>query len=91
MGYVRRHAADMDYARYRREGFSVTRCAIESLIKRFNRRVKGTDQFWVPDGLEHVLQARAAVLATDASWADFWRTRAARLAARPRPYRRAAA
>ena len=39
---------------------------VESLIKEFNYRVKGTEKFWDnPEGAEAILQLRAAVLSDD--------------------------
>ena len=55
----------MDYARYRREGLPVTSAAVESLVKQFNQRVKGTEKFWNKGGAECVLQIRAAYLSED--------------------------
>lgn len=86
--YVENNAERMDYPRYRVLGFPVTTCHIESLIKRFNFRVKASDKFWVQSGLESVLQVRAAWLSTDTRWEGFWRKRALHVASRSRPYRR---
>ena len=56
----------MNYADYRRQGLPVTSSAVESLIKEFNYRVKGTEKFWDnPEGAEAILQVRAAVLSDD--------------------------
>jgi len=38
---------------------------VESLIKQFNHRVKGTEKFWTESGAELVLQVRAAYLSVD--------------------------
>jgi hypothetical protein len=84
--YVRNNLARMDYPRYRARGLPVTTCFIESLVKRFNRRVKASDKFWVQTSLEAVLQVRAASLSEDQRWEKFWHTRAQRLAATSRHY-----
>jgi hypothetical protein len=63
--YVNANADRMDYARYRREGLPVTSTLVESLIKQFNQRVKGTEKFWLEDGAEAILQSRAAYLSED--------------------------
>jgi hypothetical protein len=64
--YLENNRARMDYPRYRRLGLPVTSCAVESLIKEFNWRVKGTEKFWNrPQGTERILQVRAAVLSDD--------------------------
>jgi hypothetical protein len=61
--YLRHNASRMHYAEYRRRGLPITSCLVESLIKEFNRRVKGTEKFWNrPAGAEAILQVRAALL-----------------------------
>jgi hypothetical protein len=63
--YVKNNAHRMDYATYRRAGLPITSAAVESLIKQFNLRVKGTEMFWAEGGAEAVLQIRAAYLSED--------------------------
>jgi hypothetical protein len=64
--YLENNQTRMDYPRYRRLGLPVTSSAVESLIKEFNYRVKGTEKFWNrPEGTERILQVRAAVLSDD--------------------------
>jgi hypothetical protein len=64
--YLENNSGRMDYPRYRRLGLPVTSSAVESLIKEFNYRVKGTEKFWNrPEGTERILQVRAAVLSDD--------------------------
>jgi hypothetical protein len=64
--YLQNNQARMDYPRYRCLGLPVTSSAVESLIKEFNYRVKGTEKFWNrPEGTERILQVRAAVLSGD--------------------------
>ena len=65
LDYVSDNAQRMDYPRYRRAGLPVTSTLVESLIKQFNQRVKGTEKFWLRDGAEAILQSRAAYLSED--------------------------
>ena len=65
LAYVRNNSQRMNYPRYRREGLPVTSAAVESLIKQFNHRVKGTEKFWLTGGAEAILQSRAAYLSDD--------------------------
>jgi hypothetical protein len=81
-GYVENNRGRMDYPRYRRLGLPVSSAAVESTIKRINRRVKGTEKFWLEGGVEAVLQLRAAYLSEDGRAEEYW--------SRPRPYARAA-
>lgn len=80
--YVENNLTRMDYPRYRKLGLPISSAPIESTIKQFNRRVKGTEKFWLKSGVEAVLQVRAAYLSED--------DRVERLWALPRPHYRAA-
>ncbi|MCX5643487.1 MAG: hypothetical protein NTZ17_02205 [Phycisphaerae bacterium] len=51
--------------RYRRDGLPATSTIVESLIKQFNQRVKGTEKFWLRGGAEALLQGRAAYRSED--------------------------
>jgi hypothetical protein len=75
--YVERNRDKMDYARYRKEGLPISSAPVESLIKQVNQRVKGTEKFWVSEGLEAVLQVRAAYLSGDDRGEKFWLQRPA--------------
>jgi hypothetical protein len=63
--YLTHNEARMDYPRYRRAGLPTSSGAVESLVKLFNRRVKGTEKFWNPTQAETILQLRAAYLSQD--------------------------
>jgi hypothetical protein len=82
VGSVENNRGRMDYPRYRRLGLPVSSAAVESTIKQINRRIKGTEKFWLEGGAEAVLQLRAAHLSEDGRAEDNW--------SRPRPYTRAA-
>jgi hypothetical protein len=73
--YVTTNRARMDYARYRCEGLPIFTAPVESLIKEVNLRVKGTEKFWIREGLEAVLQGRAAHLSQDGRLEAFWHNR----------------
>jgi hypothetical protein len=80
--YVTNNRERMDYPRYRRLGLPTSSAAVESTIKQVNRRVKGTEKFWLHGGAEAILQLRAAYLSEDARASTYW--------SRPRPRGRAA-
>lgn len=80
--YVRNNRTRMDYPRYRRFGLPTSSAPVESTIKQINRRVKGSEKFWLDDGAEAMLQLRAAYLSEDGRADIYW--------SRPRPYARAA-
>jgi hypothetical protein len=72
LDYVTDNAGRMEYPRYRREGLPVTSTIVESLIKQFNQRVKGTEKFWLRGGAEAILQCRAAYLSEDGRGVAFY-------------------
>jgi hypothetical protein len=82
LGYVRNNRERMDYPRYRRLGLPTSSAPVESTIKQINRRVKGSEKFWLNGGAEAILQLRAAYLSEDDRASAYW--------SRPRPYARAA-
>jgi len=64
--YLENNRTRMNYPEYRRQGLPTMSGLVESLIKQFNYRVKGTEKFWNrPGGIEAILQNRAAVLSDD--------------------------
>lgn len=65
LGYLEGNRERMDYPRYRQEGLPWTSSHVESTVKLFNRRVKGTEKSWGEAGAEAILQLRAAFLAED--------------------------
>lgn len=79
--YVTNNRQRMDYPEYRRLGLPLSSAPVESTIKQINRRVKGSEKFWLTDGAEAMLQLRSAQLSDDGRWARNW--------FRPRPHRAA--
>jgi hypothetical protein len=65
LGYLEDNRKRMDYPRYRRDGLPWTTSHVESTVKVFNRRVKGSEKFWSEPGAEAILQLRAAFLSED--------------------------
>jgi len=64
--YLSNNASRMNYPKYRKAGLPVTSAMVESLIKEFNYRVKGTEKSWTwLRGCEAILQVRNAVLCDD--------------------------
>ncbi len=75
IGYLENNQTRMDYPRYRKQGLPVTSGLVESLVKQFNRRVKGTEKFWNEAQAETILQLRAAQLSEDDRLSKHIRTR----------------
>jgi len=75
LGYLQNHKDKMRYPEYRRQGLPITSSYVESAVKQFNERVKGTEKFWTEAGAESLLQLRADYLGTTNTLADFWKDR----------------
>lgn len=73
--YLQNHQSQMKYAEYRQQGLPITSSYVESAVKQFNQRVKGTEKFWSEQGAEAILQLRADHLSDDEPLKIFWQTR----------------
>jgi hypothetical protein len=73
--YLENHRGQMQYDEYRRQGLPITSSHVESTVKQFNRRVKGTEKFWSERGAEAVLQLRADYLSETEPTERFWKER----------------
>lgn len=77
VGYFQTHRRHMDYPTYRKKGWPIGSGMTESSVKLFNKRVKGTEQFWSLPGVESILSLRSLWLAQDDRWEAYWNTRPA--------------
>lgn len=77
IGYFQTHRHHMAYPRYRARGWPIGSGVTESAVKQFNKRVKGTEQFWSEPGVEAILALRALWLSQDERWNKYWATRPA--------------
>jgi hypothetical protein len=73
--YLRNNKEKMRYAEYRRRGLPITSSYVESAVKQFNQRVKGTEKFWTEGGAEALLQLRADYLGPTTVLGEFWQDR----------------
>lgn len=87
--YLQNHQSQMQYAEYRRQGLPITSSYVESAVKQFNQRVKGTEKFWSEAGAEAMLQLRADHLSDNEPLQQFWEDRQNNQTGQ-RPYRWAA-
>lgn len=71
-GYFQRHQQHMDYPSYRARGWPIGSGITESGVKRFGKRVKGTEQFWNVSGAETILALRGVWLSEDESSQHYW-------------------
>lgn len=77
LGYFQAHAHQMDYPTYRAKGWPIGSGVVEAGVKLFNKRVKGTEQFWSLPGVEEIMGLRALWLSEDGRWQTYWNTRPA--------------
>lgn len=74
--YLENNSERVDYPTYRCLGLPGTSTLMESLVKEFNLRVKGTEKFWNdPKGAEAILTVRAALLSEDDRFNEFFANR----------------
>ena len=85
--YLRNNKDRMRYDEYRKAGLPITSSHMESTVKMFNRRVKGTEKFWSEEGAEAILQLRADHLSETEPLKTYWENRQA-TATGQRRYRR---
>ncbi len=71
--YLRNNADHMNYSEYRKQGLPLTSSHIESTIKTINRRIKGTEKFWLKYTSECILQLRADYTSQSQPMDDFWK------------------
>lgn len=85
--YLKNNQDRMKYDEYRRLGLPIVSSHVESTVKQFNRRVKGTEKFWSEPGAEALLQLRADYLSETGPMERYWQEREATATGR-RVYRR---
>jgi hypothetical protein len=77
VAYFERHREHMHYPEYRAQGWPIGSGGVEAAVKQVNKRVKGSEQFWQPPGLEATLALRALWLSNDGRWDRYWSNRPA--------------
>lgn len=77
VGYFTAHQQHMNYPAYRAKGWPIGSGETEAGVKQFNKRVKGTEQFWEEAGIEPILSLRAAWISQDQRWQRYWTNRPA--------------
>jgi hypothetical protein len=84
LGYLQENKDRMRYAQYRLQGLPIVSSYVESAVKQFNYRVKGTEKFWRETGAEEILQLRADYLSDGDPLSPFWQRRQASESGQPR-------
>ena len=74
--YLSNASDKLDYPRYRREGLPTTSSLIESQVKEFNGRLKGSEKFWHESNAEAMLELVSRSLREDGpTLADYFASR----------------
>lgn len=73
--YLQNNQNRMKYPEYRKNGLPITSSYVESAVKQFNQRVKGTEKFWSEKGAEAILQLRADYLSDGEQLDIFWKNK----------------
>jgi len=73
VGYFERHAEAMNDPAFGERGWLIGSGMTEGGVKQFNKRVKGTEQFWSEQGVEPILALRSLWLSDDTRWRHYWR------------------
>jgi hypothetical protein len=89
LGYLQENKERRRYAAYRKAGLPRTSRLVESLVKQFNDRVKGTEKFWSEEGAEGIPQLRADVWSDGEVLDGFWQRKETRATGQTR-HRRSA-
>ncbi len=77
VGYFTRHKEHMRYPEFRAKGWPIGSGITEAGVKQFNKRVKGTEQFWGEPGVEAILALRGHWVSQDDRWDRYWDNRPA--------------
>lgn len=77
IAYFTQHEKHMNYPEYRKNGWPIGSGETEAAVKQFNKRIKGTEQFWSTEGVETILTLRALWLSQDERWERYWEARSA--------------
>ncbi len=72
LGYLQNHQSRMRYDEYRKGGLPLTSCHVESTVKLFNGRIKGTEKFWSGEGADAMLTLKAAYLEETGKMDAYW-------------------
>jgi len=75
--YFTHREDQMDYPAYRAKGWPIGSGQVEAGVKQFNKRIKGTEQFWRPQRLETILVLRGLWISQDERWDHYWSSRPA--------------
>ena len=73
--YFENNQAFMKYPEYRAKGWPIGSGVTEAGVKQFNKRVKGSEQFWSEEGVETILALRASYQSQDDRWTRYWHDR----------------
>ena len=62
----------INYSEFKKQGYPIGSGSIESAVKLFNKRVKGTEKQWNEEGGEAILHLYSFLLSEDNRWNKLW-------------------
>jgi len=72
INHISRNKERLRYKYYREQGYPIGSGSVESAVKLFGKRIKGTEKQWNEDGGEAILNLYAFLLSEDDRWNKLW-------------------
>ena len=72
ISHLSKNANRLRYKEYRNEKFPIGSGSVESAVKLFGKRIKGTEKQWNEYGGESILSLYAFLLSEDKRWENLW-------------------
>jgi len=72
IGHITKNKERLNYQNYREHGYPIGSGSIESAVKLFGKRIKGTEKQWNEYGGEAILNLYAFLISEDNRWDKLW-------------------
>lgn len=72
INHLSKNKERLSYKYYREQGYPIGSGSVESAVKLFGKRIKGTEKQWNEDGGEAILNLYAFLLSEDDRWNNLW-------------------
>ena len=74
ISHIAQNKDRLNYKSYREQGYPIGSGSIESAVKLFGKRIKGTEKQWNEYGGEAILNLYAFLISEDNRWDKLWET-----------------
>ncbi len=74
ISHLSKNSERLKYKTYRKQGYPIGSGSVESAVKLFAKRIKGTEKQWNEEGGEAILHLYAFLLSEDDRWKKLWDT-----------------